>query len=36
VCQFVLGELMHLCACVSEDGGDGEGSGEGGDTSNVL
>ena len=23
---------MHLCTCVSEEGGDGEGAGEGGDT----
>ncbi len=25
VCQFGLREPMHLCACVSEEGGDGEG-----------
>ena len=25
VCQFVLREPMHLCACVSEEGGDGVG-----------
>jgi hypothetical protein len=24
VCQFGLREPMHLCACVSEEGGDGE------------
>ena len=23
---------MHLCTCVGEEGGDGEGAGEGGDT----
>ncbi len=25
VCQFGLREPIHLCACVSEEGGDGEG-----------
>jgi hypothetical protein len=36
LCQFGFREPMHLCACVSEEGGVGEGSGEGGDVSNVL
>ena len=27
---------MHLCACVSEEGGDGEGAGEGGDANAVA
>ncbi len=36
VCQFVLREPMDLCTYVSEEGVDGEGTGEGGDTSNVL
>jgi uncharacterized membrane protein len=26
-CQFGFREPMHLCACVSEEGGDGEGAG---------
>jgi hypothetical protein len=36
VCQFRFREPMHLCACVSEEGGDGEGAEKGGDPSNVL
>ena len=36
ICRAVLREPMHLCTCVSEEGGDGEGAGEGGDASNVL
>ncbi len=31
-----LREPRNLCACVSEEGGDREGVGEGGDVSNVL
>jgi hypothetical protein len=34
--RVALREPMHLCTCVSEEGGDGEGAGEGGDASHVL
>ena len=36
MCRVGLREPMHLCACVNEEGGDREGTGEGGDASNVL
>ena len=36
LCQFGLREPMHLCTCVNEDGGDGEGAGEGGDVKAVA
>ena len=36
VCRVALRELMYLCTCVSEEVGDREGAGEGGDASNVL
>jgi hypothetical protein len=32
VCRIALREPMNLCTCVSEEGGDREGAGEGGDT----
>ena len=31
VCRVALREPMHLCTCVTEEGGDREGAGEGGD-----
>ncbi len=36
VCRVALREPMYLCTCVSEEVGDREGAGEGGDVSNVL
>ncbi len=36
VCRVALREPMHLCTCVSEEFGDRDGAGEGGDASNVL
>ncbi len=36
VCRVALREPMYLYTCVNEVVGDREGTGEGGDTSNVL
>jgi hypothetical protein len=36
VYRVPLRKPMYLCTCVSEEVGDREGTGEGGDTSNVL
>ncbi len=36
VYRVVLREPMYLCTCVSEEVGDRDGTGEGGDASNVL
>jgi hypothetical protein len=36
LCQFGFRVPMYLCTCVREERGDGEGVGEGGDSSNVL
>ena len=36
VCRVALREPMYLCICMSEEVGDRDGTGVGGDASNVL